>query len=1043
MACQASGWFPPGRMIEAKTILAVPEIGFSVPSLEGLTVLHARDGEEAFAAIEARSEISLVLLGIDLPGMDGFQTAARILASAELPIVFLSNRKDAESVARARSISRYGFVPESAREYMLDASVAAAFELRYMETRMQAEAHEKRQADRALKENLSLLQNIIDTSVDLIFVKDTDLRTVLCNEAFARAIGKKPWETYGKTDIENGWTPELVHGNPEKGIRGFEIDDRRALAGESVHIPYEFANVGSRILYFDTYKLPLRDDSGKVIGVLGISRNITERIETEQALRHAEERYRLATGAGRIATWFFDLAAQSIESGGTLEQMLGYTPGSFPETAQWEKVLHPEDLIWITPLWEDMAAGRLERFDIEHRLFAEDGSVRWVEVRAKPVFDSGRITGIAGTTTDITAQVLEREARQQSELQFRHVIDASPVPIALNDEHERITYLNQAFVSTFGYDLTDIPTLADWWPRAYPDPAYREWVAYTWQVRMDRAQSSGKSFEPVELSIRCKDGSEKTVIGTAIPPAKAGGSHPVLLFDITDRKKAEDALAREKERLRVTLQSIADAVITTDTVGRIVGMNEAAEILSGWKEADAVSQDIDVVFHVSDESTGEPLPSPVAAVLKENRPFESSRPIVFTGKDGSKRLVAESAAPIRESSGRTVGVVLVFRDVTERERLLENMQRTDKLDSLGVLAGGIAHDFNNLLASLFGYIELSREHSHEPAVIGYLDRALTAFHRARDLTQQLLTFARGGTPSIQPGHLDALIFETTAFILSGSNVACRYEIDPDLWACDFDPGQMTQVISNLVINAQQAMPHGGTITVGARNKNITTGSLAPGRYVEIRVSDTGSGIAPDQVGRIFDPFFSARPGGSGLGLATCHSIVQKHHGSIEVETSPSGSTFRVLIPASAVEPPRAEAVPANLRSIPRASGRILVMDDEELIREVAAAILTGAGYTVKTAASGEEALLLCQNAQAAGAPFDAAILDLTVPGAMGGREAASRMRELHPGILLFASSGYSEDPIMSDPSRYGFVDSIRKPYHAADLVELPARHIGK
>lgn len=1029
-------------MQEAKTILVVPEAGFSLPAPEGLTVVQAANGEEALAILETREDIDLLLTGIDLAGMDGFVLASRVVASRDLPVVFLSARQDAASVARARNISRYGFVPQSARDYMLDAALASAFDLRAMEHRMQAEAHEKRLADRALKENLSLLQNIIDTSVDMIFVKDTDLRTVLCNEAFANAIGKKPWETYGKTDIENGWAPELVHGNPEKGIRGFENDDKRALAGESVHNPCDPANRGPRIAYFDTYKLPLRDETGKVIGVLGVSRDITERMETEQALRHAEERYRLATSAGRIAAWYFDFATNTIEAGGSLEQMLGYAPGSLPNASDWTRITHPDDLLWMGPLWAEVAAGRLENYDIEHRMIAEDGSVRWLEVRARPVIQAGKIAGIAGTTADITAEVREREARQQTELQFRHVIDASPVPIALNDEHQRITYLNHAFISTFGYDLTDIPTLAHWWPKAYPDPAYREWVAYTWRVRLERAQNSGMPFEPVELSIRCKDGTEKTVVGTAVPPASAEGIHPVLLFDITDRKKAEDALAREKERLRVTLQSIADAVITTDTIGRIVGMNEAAESLSGWKESDAVSEDIDVVFHVSDEATLEALPSPVASVLKNNQPFESARPIVLTAKDGSRRLVAESAAPIRESTGRTVGVVLVFRDVTERQRLLENMQRTDKLDSLGVLAGGIAHDFNNLLASLFGYIELAKERSQDPVVTGYLDRALTAFRRATDLTQQLLTFARGGTPSIQPGHLDSLILETTEFILSGSSVACRFEIESNLWPCDFDPGQMTQVISNLVINAQQAMPDGGTITMAARNRVLASGPLHPGRYVEISVSDTGTGIAPDKISRIFDPFFSARPGGTGLGLATCHSIVQKHNGSIEVESSLSGSTFRVLIPASSSNPPRTVR-PAPVRSAVRGHGRILVMDDEPLIRDLAAEILTRAGYTVSTAASGADAIAQCKDASARGKPFDAAILDLTVPGAMGGREAAVRLRELHPGILLFASSGYSEDPVMSDPARYGFTDSIRKPYHAADLAELPARHIEK
>lgn len=629
----------------------------------------------------------------------------------------------------------------------------------------------------------------------------------------------------------------------------------------------------------------------------------------------------------------------------------------------------------------------------------------------------------------------ERDSRQKSETTFRQIVEAFPVPMALNDQEQRILYLNPAFVSTFGYDLSDIPTLSHWWPLAYPDPAYREWVAYTWGVRLQRGQKENKPFEPFEVVIRCKDGSERTVIGSAIH-AEEHGVHPVLLYDITDRKKAEAALAREKELLRVTLQSIADAVVTTDIAGRVMGMNEAAELLTEWKEDESLGQDIDTIFQISSEHGGV-VPSPVASVLLSNRTVQGEGALLLKSRNQNTRLVAQSAAPIRDASGKTVGVVLVFRDVTEREKLLENMQRTDKLDSLGVLAGGIAHDFNNMLASLFGYIELAREHSAELMARNFLDRALMAFHRARDLTQQLLTFSRGGAPAVQPGRLDSLVLETAAFILSGSNVACRSELPPDLWACDFDPGQMTQVFSNLIINAQQAMPHGGKITITGRNRVIEKeGPVPPGRYVEVQVADGGPGIPAEHIARIFDPFFSTRAGGSGLGLATCYSILKKHQGFIDVTSTGLGATFRILLPASTAEP----APPASgSLSLRHGSGRILIMDDEELLRDAAGALLSGMGYTVTASANGEEALKLAREAALASDPFVAAILDLTVPGAMGGKEAAAILKEHSPSMLLFATSGYSEDPVMSDPGAYGFAGSLQKPYRAAELGTMLSR----
>lgn len=637
----------------------------------------------------------------------------------------------------------------------------------------------------------------------------------------------------------------------------------------------------------------------------------------------------------------------------------------------------------------------------------------------------------------VLADAFELQTRRRSEATFRQIVDAFPVPMALNDQEQRILYLNAAFVRTFGYDLADIPTLAQWWPLAYPDPAYREWVAYTWQLRLTRSQKESKPFEPLELTIRCKDGSGKTVIGSAIQPGDSG-VHPVLLYDITDRKKAEAALAREKELLRVTLQSIADAVITTDIAGCIMGMNEAAELLTEWTEKEALGQEIDTVFQIYDEQ-GRPVPSPVASVLLDNRTVQEEGAVMLLSRNQNKRLVARSAALIREASGRTAGVVLVFRDVTERQKLLENMQRTDKLDSLGVLAGGIAHDFNNMLASLFGYIELARQRTADPGARNSLDRALTAFHRAKDLTQQLLTFSRGGAPAVQPGRLDSLILETAAFILSGSNVLCRCDLPHDLWPCDFDAGQMTQVVSNLIINAQQAMPQGGTITITAANRLVDSEGVVPaGKYVEVLFTDKGPGIPADHIARIFDPFFSTRAGGSGLGLATCYSIIKKHHGLIDVKSTPEGSTFRILLPAS-----RSEPRPAARDSVsaPRGSGRVLVMDDEALLREASSALLSGMGYTVTTAASGEDALKLSEAADLRGEPFAAAILDLTVPGAMGGKEAAEILRQKSPAMLLFATSGYSEDPVMAEPHAFGFAGSLQKPYRASELGAMLGRSL--
>lgn len=377
-------------------------------------------------------------------------------------------------------------------------------------------------------------------------------------------------------------------------------------------------------------------------------------------------------------------------------------------------------------------------------------------------------------------------------------------------------------------------------------------------------------------------------------------------------------------------------------------------------------------------------------------------------------------------------------DVTEQRKMQETLQRADKLEALGVLAGGIAHDFNNLLSGLFGYVEMAREAGAEnPAVTTRLDKALAVFDRARDLTRQLLTFSRGGAPVRKAGHLGPLIRECVGFALSGSTVACEFNIAPDLLPCDFDEGQLNQVVDNIIINALQAMPMGGRITVSAQNVLLKEGEnpvLKPGRYVKVSIADTGTGIQPKLLSRIFDPFFTTKQKGNGLGLATCFSIMQKHEGAIEAESElDKGSVFHLFLPASEKAVGPAEA---PTQSSHQGKGIALIMDDEDFIREFASETLTAMGYSVLTVLSGGEALKACMD----NASLSFAILDLTIPGGAGGKETIKEIRKILPDLPVFASSGYSDDPVMAHPRDYGFTDSIRKPYRGAELAELLNRH---
>jgi|GEM_PF-744443 len=528
-----------------------------------------------------------------------------------------------------------------------------------------------------------------------------------------------------------------------------------------------------------------------------------------------------------------------------------------------------------------------------------------------------------------------------------------------------------------------------------------------------------------------------------------GGNYVIAVVrDIQARKEAERLLTLEKERLAVTLASIGDGVITTDTDCRVVLMNRVAEDLTGWRREEAAGRTLPEVFHIEHETTGEPMENPAFRVLESNRIVELENHTVLKAKDGTRRIIADSGAPIRDDDGNILGVVLVFRDMTEKHRTEQELLKVKKLESVGVLAGGIAHDFNNILAAVIGNIELASLHllqGHDAAQL--LAEAKKAGERARALTQQLLTFAKGGAPVRRAASITSVIRESAQFVLRGSPVRIEYRIPEDLWLVDIDPDQISQVIQNIVLNARQAMGQGGEIRVTCRNieQGLLPGSVGPKRLVSIEIADTGPGIPRDLLEKIFDPYFTTKEDGSGLGLAICHSIVTRHDGHIEVNSAPGrGTTFTILLPASQEQEASVSRSSLELPQRDKAgrSARILVMDDEEMVREIITQMLTRMGHQVATAEDGDQALGLYQEALKQGRPFDVVIMDLTIPGGKGGAETARELLSLDPEARLVVASGYAEDPIMAAYRSHGFAGCLKKPFLLKELEEVLAKVIG-
>ena len=389
-----------------------------------------------------------------------------------------------------------------------------------------------------------------------------------------------------------------------------------------------------------------------------------------------------------------------------------------------------------------------------------------------------------------------------------------------------------------------------------------------------------------------------------------------------------------------------------------------------------------------------------------------------------------SAVPLRDADGKILGGMAVVEDVTRRKNMEERLKKSQKLESLGILAGGIAHDFNNLLTSIMGNLSVAKTSSKiDGELMELFQESEDATDRASELISQLLTFSKGGAPVKKlVSNFGDFVSEIAKFTVTGSKAKCEFNIDDDLWNIEVDQGQFSQVIENLVINAQQAMLEGGTVKISVSNTVINKTNklyLGQGKHIRITIEDNGLGISADNLNKIFDPYFTTKDKGHGLGLFSVYSIVKNHQGQIDVQSKPgSGTKFHIYLPAN---DKTVKTVSRAAKKITRGKGRILLMDDEELIKKATGRMLKKMGYEVEFASDGLEAIDKYVKAINS-SPFDLVIMDLTIPGGMGGSEAIKILKSIDPNVKAVVSSGYSNDPVMSDYKKFGFRDIVKKPY---------------
>ncbi|MFC2003114.1 PAS domain S-box protein [Chloroflexota bacterium] len=641
-----------------------------------------------------------------------------------------------------------------------------------------------------------------------------------------------------------------------------------------------------------------------------------------------------------------------------------------------------------------------------------------------------RTNELTTTNEQLQQEITERQIAEQN---FRNSLDNSPLGARIVTTEGELLHANQAILDIYGYnsveELRTTSTEHHYTPESYTEH----------QKRTENRKLGVPIPDDYEISIVCKDGAIRHLQVFRKEITWNGEANFLVLYqDITDRKRAEHALTEEKERLEVTLRSTGDGVIATDIKGNVTVLNRVAEQLTGWTQEEAIGKPIEEVFHIVNENTRKRITNPISIVLETGRIVGLINHATLISRDGTERVIADSGAPIHDELGNLFGVILVFRDISETRKLEEELQKIDKLESVGTLAGGIAHDFNNLLTGIMGFTSMAKTNV-EPGgkVFSLLAKVEEASLRARDLTQQLLTFARGGAPVKELTPIRGLLEDSTLFALRGSNVRPQFSLPDDLWPVEIDKGQINQVITNIVINADEAMPEGGDLHIGAKNivvKRQSTLPLTRGDYVQITFKDNGVGVSKDILDKIFNPYFTTKQKGSGLGLATTYSIIRKHEGHITVESTPTtGTTFHVYLPA--IQKPLPEEKETIEETRVTGTGKVLVMDDEEIVRELLYQGLTGYGYEVEVTEDGAEAIERYSEAKELGKSFDAVIMDLTIPGGMGGKEAIKKLLEIDPDAKVIVSSGYSADPIMANFEEHGFSAAIAKPYIIEQLGE--------
>jgi len=702
-------------------------------------------------------------------------------------------------------------------------------------------------------------------------------------------------------------------------------------------------------------------------------------------------------------------------------EILGYVIEDIPDTDTWTNLAYPDPeykkiIITKTPeISSTMTKPRI------NEVTCKDGTVRSLQFQDISIDDDEFITILE----DVTEKLKTEELLIKSQQRFRKIVEYFPNPIVVTTANGDAVYMNPAFTKLLGYTIEDIPDANTWYQKAYPDPEYS---------KLNREEYESKNFlktAPRERHITCKNGEIKSFI---LQDITIGDEEITIYQDISAQRKAEINFKEIVENSR-------DMIIIFDAKGIITMINPAVIEILGYTEDEIINH------------------SPLEIILPEFHTFLLS---TFRAEEAGLHESTLHEIDVRKKNGEIlsveystrniirdeiiIGILAIGRDISNRKKMNEERFRQQKIESIGLLAGGLAHDFNNILVSIMGNINLMQmeeetlSHDQQDMLTDLENAAI----RARDLTKQLLTFSKGGAPIKKPESIEEVIKDSANFILRGSKSKCIFNFESNLPPVEIDVGQINQVLNNILINASQAMPDGGIIDISVSREEIEVNSAIPlvsGQYVKIIVADKGVGIPKSKQHKIFEPYFTTKSAGTGLGLTTSYSILKKHRGYITFSSKEGeGTKFYIYIPVSHGN---MQTTPKQKKKISIFKGRVFVLDDDENIHRFLRRAFSQLGLDMVSCYNGDDILEDFQTAEKSGKKFDLVFLDLTIPGGMGGKDAVKILRKKFPDLKIIVFSGYSNDPVIADFNDYGFDDYLEKPFSIEQLKVILSKWIKK